>query len=134
LNAEKCELSQPFLKFLGHVIDKDEVHADPEKTAAICWTTAPQSVSDLRRFMGMVNQMGPSRITERQTSVTLGSRAGSCLQSTQGRAAKAVLILLLYDTAARSKVSADASFGLGAVLLQSKEEGGWKPVAYASRT
>ena len=42
-------------------------------------------------------------------------------------------VLALYNTAARSKVSADAaSFGLGAVLLQCKGDSGWKPVAYAS--
>ena len=42
--------------------------------------------------------------------------------------------LALYDPAADTKVSADASaFGLGAVLLQKQEES-WKPVAYASRS
>ena len=33
LNAGKCELSKPSLKFLGHCIDKNGVRADPEKTA-----------------------------------------------------------------------------------------------------
>ena len=54
LNAEKCKLG----KFLGHCIDKNGVSTDPEKTAAICQMTTPRSVSDLRRFMGMVNQLG----------------------------------------------------------------------------
>ena len=58
LNAAKCELSKPSFKFLGHVIDQDGVRTDPEKTAAICQMIVPQSVSDLRRFMGIVNQMG----------------------------------------------------------------------------
>ena len=58
LNAEKCELGKTSLKFLGHCIDKNGVSADPEKTAAICQMTPPRSVSDLRRFMGMVNQLG----------------------------------------------------------------------------
>ena len=40
--------------------------------------------------------------------------------------------LALYDPAAMTKVSADASaYGLGAVLLQ-KIDSHWKPVAYAS--
>ena len=41
--------------------------------------------------------------------------------------------LALYDPAASTKISADASaYGLGAVLLQ-KIDSHWKPVAYASR-
>jgi transposase InsO family protein len=146
LNAEKCELSKPSLKFLGHVIDKDGVRADPEKTAAICRMTAPQSVSDLRRFMGMVNQMGKfsPNIAEisKPLRELLSVKRAWLWGPEQDRAFKALkeeltkpTVLALYDVAARSKVSADASsFGLGAVLLQCKGESGWKPVAYASRS
>ena len=31
LNPEKCDFSKDQLKFLGHVIDKDGVRADPSK-------------------------------------------------------------------------------------------------------
>jgi len=42
-------------------------------------------------------------------------------------------ILILYDTSAATKISADASsYGVGAVLLQHSNQL-WKPVAYASR-
>ena len=43
--------------------------------------------------------------------------------------------LALYDPAKETRVSSDASsFGLGAVLTQAQEDGGWKPVAYISRS
>jgi len=43
-------------------------------------------------------------------------------------------ILTLYDPNSELKVSADASaYGLGAVLLQTDQSTGWRPVAYASR-
>ena len=58
LNAEKCELNKPSLKFLGHCINRDGVQADPDKTAAICQMTPPHSVFNLWRFVGMVNQIG----------------------------------------------------------------------------
>lgn len=57
LNAEMYELGKMSLKFLGHCIDKDGVRADLDKTAAICQMSPPRSLSDLHRFMGMVNQM-----------------------------------------------------------------------------
>lgn len=49
-----------------HVVDQDGIHADPEKTTALNKMKAPQSVSELRRFMGLVNQLGKfsSRIAD----------------------------------------------------------------------
>ena len=66
LNFQKCQFLQESIKFLGHVIDKSGIHADPEKTTAISNMKPPQSVSELRRFMGLVNQLGKfsSRIAE----------------------------------------------------------------------
>ena len=46
------------LTFLGHVLDKDGISADPEKTSAIFQMNQPNTVSELRRFMGMLNQLG----------------------------------------------------------------------------
>ena len=46
------------VKFLGHLIDQTEIRADPEKTRAIREMMTPTSVTGLRRFMGMVNQLG----------------------------------------------------------------------------
>ena len=66
LNFQKCQFLQESIKFLGHVIDKNGIHADPEKTTTISNMKPPQSVSALRRFMGLVNQLGKfsSRIVE----------------------------------------------------------------------
>ena len=44
-------------------------------------------------------------------------------------------VLTLYDPNADTKISVDeSSYGLGAVLLQTKSDNSWKPVAYSSRT
>ncbi len=52
------QFSRSSLKFLGHVIDATGIRADPEKTDAITKMGPPISVPKLRRFMGMVNQLG----------------------------------------------------------------------------
>lgn len=58
LNMEKCAFCKTSLKFLGHIIDQDGIRADPDKTAAIQRMETPKNITDLRRFMGMVNQLG----------------------------------------------------------------------------
>ena len=57
LNSDKCEVSKTQLKFLGHIIDQSGVRADPAKTEAIMQMSAPQNVAEVRRFVGMVNQL-----------------------------------------------------------------------------
>lgn len=46
------------MNFLGHLIDEHGVRADPHKTEAISRMDPPKSISDLRRFLGMVNLLG----------------------------------------------------------------------------
>ena len=58
LNQQKCEFSKDKLTFLGHVIDAEGVRADPEKSKAIKNMSPPTSVQELRRFLGMANQLG----------------------------------------------------------------------------
>ena len=66
LNSQKCQFLQESIKFLGYVIDKNGIHANPEKITAISNMKPPQSVSNLLRFMDLVNQLGKfsSRIAE----------------------------------------------------------------------
>ena len=58
LYPAKCEFSKTSVRFLGHIIDDKGVRADPNKTSAIADMDPPQNISDLRRFMGMANQLG----------------------------------------------------------------------------
>ena len=58
LNEKKCEFRKTEMKFLGHVVGRDGIRADPDKTVALVNMEAPNNISELRRFMGMANQMG----------------------------------------------------------------------------
>ena len=57
LNPSKCEFSKSELKFLGHIINNQGVKADPAKTKAILDMQPPKNVSEMRRFIGMTNQL-----------------------------------------------------------------------------
>jgi len=41
LNRSKCEFNKDCLTFLGHVLDKNGISADPNKTKAIVKMTTP---------------------------------------------------------------------------------------------
>ena len=49
--------SQLELPYLGQIIDGGGIRNDPGKVKAIVEMTEPTDVSELRRFLGMVNQL-----------------------------------------------------------------------------
>ena len=57
LNPEKCKFARNQVPFLGHIIDGDDIHADPAKVTVITDMAVPSNMFELRRFLGMVNQL-----------------------------------------------------------------------------
>ena len=125
----------------SHVVDRNGISADSSKVTAIAKMRSPDNISELRRFLGTVNQLGkftPNLATITQPLRELLSKKNSwCWTATQEQAFSATkneLLKPIYKPNAPTKVSADAaSFGLGAVLLQ-KNSDAWKPIAFASRS
>ena len=58
LNFEKCEFAKSTITYLGQVVSVDGIRADPSKVRAIKQMQQPKDVSDIRRFLGMANQLG----------------------------------------------------------------------------
>ena len=57
LNKGKCVFSTCSMKFLGLVINQEGIKPDPEKVQAIEDLEEPKSVSNLRQFLSMCNQL-----------------------------------------------------------------------------
>ena len=57
LNKEKCISSTKSIKFLGQVVDANGIKPDPDKITAINDMPQPTNITELRRFLGMVNQL-----------------------------------------------------------------------------
>ena len=145
LNESKCEFNKEQIKFLGHIINGEGVRADPAKTAAVREMKVPQNITEVQRFLGMVNQLGsfsqrladlsqPLReLLSTKRAWTWGSDQEQAFTNIKTELS-ADTVLALYNPKAKTKVSAVASsHGLGAVLLQ-QEGSRWRPVTYASRT
>uniref|UniRef100_A0A3B3CEF0 Gypsy retrotransposon integrase-like protein 1 n=1 Tax=Oryzias melastigma TaxID=30732 RepID=A0A3B3CEF0_ORYME len=144
LNVEKCDLSKQEVTFLGHVITTNGISPDPSKTEAVRKMKEPTNVSELRSFLGTVNQLGKfiPQLAERDKPLRdlLSKKNHWVWDVDQAQAFKDLKdslssppVLVMYDPNRDSKVSADASsYGLGSVLLQ-KWENDWRPVAYISR-
>ena len=49
----KCQWAKSNINLLGYVISENGISPQPEKTRAIAELTAPQDITELRRFLGM---------------------------------------------------------------------------------
>ncbi|XP_067908817.1 uncharacterized protein [Heterodontus francisci] len=46
------------VRFLGHIIDGSGIRADPQKTKVIKDFPEPKNITELQKFMDVINQMG----------------------------------------------------------------------------
>jgi len=129
------------------VIDESGIRPDPAKIKAIVDMAEPNNVSELRRFLGMTNQLGKFSSKIADTSKPLrdllstknmwlwGSSQKEAFNSLKKILSSEDALLAHYDPQAETRVSADASsYGLGAVLEQQQKDKTWLPVAYQSRS
>ncbi|XP_014668933.1 PREDICTED: uncharacterized protein K02A2.6-like [Priapulus caudatus] len=145
LNPDKCVFSLASLDYLGQIVDGQGIRKDPAKSKAIVDFREPQDVNELRRFLGMANQLTkfclhmaestkPLRDLLKKSAAWLWGPAQTAAFKDVKEELVSERILAMYNPERETVVSADArSFGLGAVLLQRQASGELRPVAYASR-
>ena len=146
VNADKCVFGATSVEFLGHVISHDGISPLDSRVQAILECVLPTSVSEVRRFNGMVNFYcrfipGCAKLMQPLTDCLRG-RATGRLEITDdiqqafndAKSALANAVSLQYfDSTAELSLSVDASnIAIGAVLQQSIR-GIWHPIAFFSR-
>ena len=68
LNKAKCESSRNSVKFLSQIINQSGIKPDPNKVNAFQTMTEPTNITELRRLLGMTNQI--SKFTPHLSNMT----------------------------------------------------------------
>ena len=144
LNAEKCQFNMNKLVTMGILLTDKGIGPTEERAKALAQAREPESVAEVRSFLGLANYSSRfipqfatlseplRRLTKKDVPFVFGTE-----QKRSFRALKKSLsdtgTLAYFDKNAPTKVIADASpVGLGAVLVQ-EQRGEEVAVCYASR-
>jgi hypothetical protein len=139
LNKAKSKIGFTEVKYMGHLIGKDDLKTDPEKVKAIHTIPEPQNKKELQRFMGMVNYVSkciknlsmlnkPLReLLEKDVHWHWEQQHKEFFDSLKKVLSEAS-VLKFYDPGKNVVQSIDASSeGLGGCILQDGQ-----PIAYVS--
>ena len=140
----KCEFLKTRVDYLGYEVSEQGIHASPEKVKAMVNWPKPQTVHDVRSFLGLASYYrrfihGFSQISSPMTELTRSNaqwrwekaQEESFLALKIALATTPVLRLLDFDH--QFVVTTDASDVAVGAILQQDVGNGLQPVAFASR-
>ena len=146
LKQEKCAFLLDSVEYLGHNISAEGLRPTQEKVRVITGAPAPEYVSQLRAFLGLINyyrkflpQLSNTpaplyRLLEKQTKWSWGTPQEDAFRAAKQRLTSSCL-LVHYDPDKPLVLACDASpYGLRAVLSHCMPDGSDKPIAFASRS
>jgi hypothetical protein len=144
LNAKKCHLVQEKCVILGHLVSKEGISTDPEKTQVIRDWPIPNNISDLRSFLGCIGYYRqfirdfakiaePLYKLERKGTVYNWNKESDVAFQTLKQKLISAPILAYPRLDLSFTLDTDAcDTGIGAVLSQEQEDGE-RPIAFAAR-
>lgn len=59
MNAGKCQFNMTHIEFMGHILSSHGIGMAKTKVDAIVNARRPETVSEVRSFLGLVNFSGP---------------------------------------------------------------------------
>lgn len=145
LNENKFIFAKPEVSFVGYKITSQGIKADPKKVDAIKNFKRPENITQLRSFMGLVNQLGsfssnisraaiPLRTLLKIKNEFLWTAVHDQSFDNVRNALVEPPVLAHFDPSLPTALHSDASrlHGLGYVLLQ-KHDDTWKLIQCGSR-
>ncbi|CAK1597918.1 unnamed protein product [Parnassius mnemosyne] len=146
LQKDKCQFFRESVRYLGYVISKTGLRTCPDKVRAILSAPEPNNVTEVKRFLGVVNYyrnfipnassvLSPlHELLRKDAKWEWGKRQRQSVAAIR-RELASERVLAHFEPAAQLVLAVDAGpTGLGAVLSQRAEDGIERPLAYASRS
>ena len=145
VKKKKCQFMVPSVTYLGHQIDASGLHPVPDKIRTIEEAPAPNNVTELKSYLGLLTYYGkflPNLATQLAPLYQLLQNEHPWMWGQQQKSfqtSKKLLtssqLLVHFNPDMELILACDASaYGIGAVLAHKMPDGTEKPVGYASRT
>ena len=149
LKPRKCEFFKKCIAYLGHIVSDKGIETDPKKIEAIVKWPIPETVHDVRSFLGFTNYYQKFVYKYAQKAKPLNKLISGDNAKKKHRkvewtdeafeklkdACTDTPILAYAEYKRPFRLNTDASErGLGAVLYQTQEDGTQQVIAYASRS
>ncbi|UYV81563.1 K02A2.6-like, partial [Cordylochernes scorpioides] len=146
LNRNKCKFAMEELDILGHIVSNEGIKPDNRKIEAVLNFPIPKNIEMLRSFLGtcgFLRKFIPnfSKLAEPLNNLTRKNvrwnwdlKTNKAFQDLKESLTKEPC-LAYYNLNSPTELITDASpIGLGAVLIQTQQNGIKRPIAYASRS
>ena len=144
VKRSKCSFMLSSVEYLGFRISAEGLQPTTEKVHAVHSAPAPEDVTQLKSFLGLINHYGKFlpdlsevlaplyRLLQKETTWGWGQAQTKAFQKV-----KAMLtsdcVLVHYDPTKELLLACDASpYGVGAVLSHRFQDGQERPIAFAS--
>ena len=146
VRKSKCEFFQPTVEYLGHVIDSEGLHNIPSKVKAITDAPAPQNVSQLRSYLGLLNYYGKfipnlSSLLKPLHQLLCHDRPWKWTKQCKRAFSQTKTALLVSDALTHfdpklplQLACDDSPYGVGAVVSHIMPNGKERLIAFASHT
>ena len=125
--------------YLGHIVDAQGLHPDPEKVRAIEQAHRPHCVSELKSYLGPITasfyQTSPQYLPLCTLYDTRWSWSKEREEAFQASKLTSSEVLVHFDPELPLLLACDASsYGIGAVLLHQMSDGSEHSLAFVSRS
>ena len=152
LKPSKCEFFKTRITYLGHIVSSKGIETNPKKVEAVKNWTVPQTVTDVRSFLGFTNYYrrfirGYAKVAKPLNTLVSGHNANHKKASIEWTGECQVAFDKLKELCTSTPILAyanykkpfqlqtDASdFGLGAVLYWRDDDNCQRVIAFASHS